>query len=328
MKKQLALILAFELILSGYRTADRPKVTTVTSAEETTTTKTTAVATEKNKVVIGGRDYDLDPKYLSLYSHDLTADDADALSQLTYVRTLELNGLTDDNLENVSKALSGIKDYSEIYFQLRDAKVSDLSFLTKLPNLKEVEINFCQIDDYSALGNIPTLEKLSLLYSGTRDIKQLESLTNFANLKSFSIYHSSINDISFIKGLPNLEYLSITYADVEDISPISSLTNLKYLHLNNEIRDISPIADLTGLEQLWFEYYNSDCINTLSKLTNLKHLGVYIKENNDISSLGNLSGIEHLSICYGYDIEKDEMDALEKALPNCEISYNYYEWLK
>ncbi|MBD5140524.1 MAG: leucine-rich repeat domain-containing protein [Ruminococcus sp.] len=302
--------------------------TTITATSENIETELTETTTEKKKVVIGGRDYDIDPKYLVLDSYDLTAEDADALSQLTYIRTLELGILRDDKIEDVSKALSGIKDYSGIYFQLRDAEVSDLSFLTELPNLKEVEINFCHIDDYSALGDIPTLETLSLLYSGTRDISQLESLTRYANLKSLRIYHSSINDISFIKGLPNLEDLDISYTDVEDISPISSLTNLKHLDIYNQISDISPIADLTGLEYLSFEYYNSDCINTLSKLTNLKRLVVYIRGNNDISSLGNLSDLEYLRISYGFDIEQDEIDALEKALSNCDIHYEYNEYLK
>lgn len=309
------------------------KVTTVsenteTELTETTTKETTAVTTKKKKVVIGGREYDTEPKYLSLYSHDLTAEDADAFSQLTYVRSFELNGLTDDNLENVSKAISGIKDYSEIYFQLRDAKVSDLSFLTELTNLKKLQIiPFCQIDDYSALGNISVLEELTLEYPGISDVSQLDGLKN-TNLKDLWISHSSISDISFISSLKNLENLHISYTNVEDISSLRSLTNLKYLSFCRNVKDISPIADLTGLESLSFDYYNSDCVNTLSKLTNLKRLEVYIIENNDISSLGNLSGLESLRISYGFDIEQDEIDALEKALPNCDIHYEYNEYLK
>lgn len=301
---------------------------TKTELTETTTNKTTAVTPEKKKVVIGGQDYDIEPKYLVLFSYDLTADDADALSQLTYIRTIELNLLTDDHLENVSKALSGIKDYSEIYFQLRDAKVSNLSFLTELPDLKKLQIiPFCHVDDYSALGNISALEELTLEYPGISDISQLDGLKN-TNLKDLWISHSSISDISFISSLKNLENLHISYTNVEDISPLRSLTNLKYLSFCRNVKDISPIADLTGLESLSFDYYNSDCVNTLSKLTNLKHLEVYIIENNDISSLGNLSGLEYLGISYGFDIEQDEIDALEKALPNCDIHYEYNEYLK
>ncbi|MDE7289123.1 MAG: hypothetical protein K2N71_06445 [Oscillospiraceae bacterium] len=366
MKKQLALIFALGLLMSGCSTADRQEVAAVTSVEETTvleisettttittasentetttkvttgsenteteltetTTKNTAVVTSKNKVTIGGRDYDLEPKYLSLYSHDLTADDADAFSQLTYVRSFELNGLTDDNLENVSKALSGIKDYSEIYFQLRDAEVSDLSFLTELPNLKKLQIiPFCHIDDYSALGNISALEELTLEYPGIGDVSQLDGLKN-TNLKNLWLSHSSISDISFISSLKNLEILHISYTDVEDISPLSSLTNLKNLYFYGNVKDISPIAGLTGLERLHFDYYNSDCIDTLSKLPSLKRLGVNVMEDDDISSLGSLSGIEYLEIQYGFDLKKDDMDSLEKALPNCDIHYIYNKWLE
>lgn len=301
---------------------------TETEPPETTAKKTAAVTTSKNKVKIGGRDYDLDPEYLSLYSYNLTADDADAFSQLTYVRALELGGLTDDKIEDVSKALSGIKDYSEIYFQLTDAKVSDISFLTELPNLKKLQIlPFCHIDDYSALGNISVLEELTLKYPGIGDVSQLDGLKN-TNLKDLWISHSSISDISFISSLKNLEILHISYTDVEDISPLSSLTNLKYLYFYGNVKDISPIAGLTGLEWLHFDYYNSDCIDTLSKLTSLKRLGVNVMEDDDISSLGSLSGIEYLEIQYGFDLKKDDMDSLEKALPNCDIHYIYNEWLK
>ncbi|MBD5139827.1 MAG: hypothetical protein HDT25_00180 [Ruminococcus sp.] len=246
MKKQLALIFALGLLLSGCSTADTQEITTVTSAEETTasedteteisetepaettTEETTVVTAGENQVVIGGQVYDIDTEELYLSAQNLTADDADALSKMTNLKSLELNYFTNDNVENVSNALSKIEDFSEITLILSEVGISDLSFLNELPNLKSLRVIFSGIKDYSTLKNIPTLETLDVRSSGISDYTQFSGLTNIAEL---DLGEGGADDLSPLIGLINLKKLYLDHSTLGDLSPLSALTELEVLDL-------------------------------------------------------------------------------------------------
>lgn len=362
MKKQLALILALGFLLSGCSTADPQEVTTVTSAEETTvsanedteteisetepsettTEETTAVTAGENQVVIGGRVYDIDTEELYLSAQNLTADDADALSQMTDLKSLELNYFTNDNVENVSKALSGIEDFSDITLKLSEAYVSDLSFLNNLPNLKSLRVIFSGIKDYSTLENIPTLETLAVRSSGISDYTQFGGLTNIieldlgeggaddlsplsglTNLKKLYLDHSTLGDLSPLISLTSLEELYISYTNVEDISPLSSMTWLDSVDLHgNSITDISPLA-LTRLGCISIDYDSADYIETLNKMKCLNTLIIVVTGTSDVLSLSSLTGLNNLYIFCDSDVSEEDIEALRQALPDCEISTEY-----
>lgn len=367
MKKQLVLLLALGIILSGCSMADQQEVTTVTSAEETmisanedteteisetesaetTTEETTAVTAGENQVVIGGRVYDIDTDELYLSAQNLTADDADALSQMTDLLWLELNYFTDDNVENISKALSGIEDFSDITLKLSEAYVSDLSFLNELPKLKTLRVVFSDIKDYSTLENIPTLEKLAVRSSGISDYTQFGGLTNITeldlgeggaddlsplsgltNLKKLYLDHSTLGDLSPLISLTSLEKLDISYTNVEDISPLSSMTWLKNVDLNEtSVTDISPLA-LTKLNGISIDYDSADYIDTLTKMKSLGMLIITFTGTSDVLSLSSLTGLDNLYIFYGPDVSEEDIEALRQSLPNCEINTEYLYWLK
>lgn len=367
MKKQLALILALGLLLSGCSKADTQEVTTVTSAEETTvlenedteteifetepiettTEETTAVTAGENQVVIGGQVYDIDTEELYLIAQNLTADDADALSQMTNLLRLELNYFTNDDVENVSEALSGIEDFSDITLVLSEAYVSDLSFLNNLPNLKTLRVIFSGIKDYSTLENIPTLEKLAVRSSSINGYSQFSGLTNITeldlgegsaddlsplsgltNLKKLNLDHSTLGDLTPLNSLTSLEELDISYTNVEDISPLSSMTWLDsvYLH-DNSVTDISPLT-FTRLGCISIDYDSADYIETLNKMKCLNTLIIIFTGTSDVLSLSSLTGLHNLYIFYGPDVNEEDIEALRQALPDCEISTEYSEWLK
>lgn len=348
------------LLLSGCSTSDPQEVTTVTSAEETTvsanedteteisetepaeTEETTAVTAGENQVVIGGRVYDIDTEELYISAQNFTADDADALSQMTDLLSLELNYFTNDNVENISKALSGIEDFSDITLKLSEAYVSDLSFLNNLPKLKTLRVVFSDIKDYSTLENIPTLEKLSVRSSGISDYTQFGGLTNITeldlgegaaddlsplsgltNLKKLSLDHSTLGDLTPLNSLTSLEELYISYTNVEDISPLSSMTWLDSVDLHgNSITDISPLA-LTRLGCISIDYDSADYIETLNKMKCLNTLIIVVTGTSDVLSLSSLTGLNNLYIFCDFDVSEEDIEALRQALPDCEISTEY-----
>lgn len=195
MKKLLILTLASLLLLSGCRTAaeqqEMAAETTASANEDTETepagdtaeeTEAATVTAGENQVVIAGRAYDKDTEDLYLSVQLLTAEDADALSQMTNLLWLELNLISDEDIDKISTVLSKTEDFSDITLVLSEAFVSDLSFLEKLPNLKSLRIVFSDIKDYSALENIQTLESLSVRSSGISDYSQFGGLTNITEL--------------------------------------------------------------------------------------------------------------------------------------------------
>lgn len=327
---------------------DPSQITFVGLAESTAPTETTVVTAGENQVVIGGWVYDIDAEELYLSAQILTAGDADALSKMTDLKSLELNYFTDDNVENISKALSRIGDFSEITLKLSEAYVSDLSFLNELPNLKSLIVVFGGIKDYSTLENISTLETLAVRSSGISDYTQFGGLTNISvldlgeggaddlsplsgltNLKTLYLDHSTLGDLSPLSSLTGLEELYISYTNAADISPLGSMIWLKAVYLDEtSVDDISPLGDLTELEKLSIDYDSADYIDTLNKLTGLKQLYITFTGTTDVLSLSGLTWLEEINMYYGSDVSEKDIEALRQALPSCEINTEYFYWLK
>lgn len=132
------------------------------------------------------------------------------------------------------------------------------------------------------------------------DIGQIDSLdfvTRFNNLTVLRVVGNQLSDISAIKSLKKLTYLDLRYNPITDLSDVSELTNLTDLGLShNNISDINALSGLTNLTLLHLDYNNISDISALSGLTNLTSLGLY--DNN---------------------ISDSDIEALEQALPNCNI---------
>jgi Leucine-rich repeat (LRR) protein len=85
-----------------------------------------------------------------------------------------------------------------------------------------------------------------------------------------------------------------------DLSQLKNLSKLKKLYFEtSQIRDLEPISKLENLEVLILENIAVSDLNSLKRLRNLKSLGIENCEN----------------------ITKKQVDDLQRALPNLEISY-------
>ena len=89
-----------------------------------------------------------------------------------------------------------------------DSKLSDLTPLENLMNIKELTIEDTQVQDFSPLAKIRGLTKLILTGRNVRDI-------------------------SPIAQLPNLEQLAIYRSELSDITPIAEMFQLTRLEIRN-----------------------------------------------------------------------------------------------
>ena len=104
------------------------------------------------------------------------------------------------------------------------------------------------------------------------------------------------------------------------------MENLRLLYLDrNHVADLSPLAGLTKLKYLYLRDNQVDNLKPLGKLEHLVMLDIGGNKITDLIPLMNLSKLKHLSVDDSPYLPQEEIDKLQRALPECEISYKAAE---
>ena len=202
----------------------------------------------------------------------------------------------------------GINGKKNKLTHIPENEVNDL--VTLCPDLEELDLEYCFMDDYAPLGGLVKLRTLKLTYCGAgsgnaiKDIGWVKSLTE---LRTLSFSHNSIEDTAPLAGLTKLTYLHLAGNPLEneDLEPISKLTNLETLYLYDlkKITDVSPLASLKKLTFLHIGHNSKlKSVKALGKLTKLKYLRLNSTKVADLSYIGNFSALKKL------DLEKCPID--------------------
>ncbi len=135
-----------------------------------------------------------------------------------------------------------------IGLNLYGCKLSSISPLRDLVNLKKLKLEGNHISDISFLGNLVSLTELDLGGNQLSDISPLKQLVNLTNLK---LWNNQVSDISPLSSLVKLTALDLWNNQISNISSLSGLVNLTYLNLgSNQLSDISPLSNLVNLTAL------------------------------------------------------------------------------
>lgn len=128
---------------------------------------------------------------------------------------------------------------------LHDVPLSDISPLSVLTRLTELNLSETDVSDISPLAGMTHL--LDLFLSGTlvNDISPLAGLTS---LRELDLVGTAVSDIGPLGGLTSLRRLYLSRTSVEDISSLAGLENLESLHLKD--CDVSDYRPLLGLRKL------------------------------------------------------------------------------
>lgn len=231
-----------------------------------------------------------------LTSIKLTADPYDVDSNLIHdisnfhsMPKLEHIYLEFNRVSDIS-VLSELTNLKELW--ICENILTDISPLVGLPDLQILNIGGNQIDDFSPLKEMTTLRKLYWEKSNVWDCNYIvDTVSSMPNLKTLIIGINNLSNMSALSSLTDLEELWISASNISDISFLSSLTNLKSLNAsNNNISDISVLSNLTKLSSLDLSGNRISDISALSGLTSLRVLNL---KNNQIS---DYSPIEDLHI--------------------------------
>lgn len=227
---------------------------------------------------------------------------------------------------------SDSKKQSDVIIRRRVAETlgKDPNDLTELDFAQLEELTFMisrthpfppyTLSDISMLKQFTSMEELALEFIDLPVEKipkwmQLLSKTGIINLrKRFAV------DLSPLKDLHNLQRLTLEGTSIVNIKPLANLKNLELLNfMSASITDIKPLKNLTQLERLSIQYTQVSDIEPVKHLVNLKELDIRKSPVHSLEPIKELPNLQRLSIDNCPNITDDEIEDLQKALPNLQI---------
>lgn len=203
--------------------------------------------------------------------------------------------------------------------------ISDLSLLSRMPNLKELYLCGQQIEDLTPLCGLP----LRRLYLCDNKITDLSPLADMITLQLLYIGNNPAKDISPLASLYNLKELLLDSREwgdaVDSFAPLGEIGQLERLSLNNRIPadgDWSPLENLDSVWEIKLWRPPADKLSFLAGMDSLASLdvgefaceepvSVYAPQ---IKHFGMLGGMKDLEVLKGFtNLEHLDLVGLENV---------------
>ena len=164
-------------------------------------------------------------------------------------------------------------------------------------------------------------KRVALVGLDANQVIELSPLVVLKKLEFVSLTNPQVTDLSSLAGLNKLKRLDLSDTQVSDLSPLSGLKNLAWLDLNGTpVTDLSPLVELKNLEYLDLNDTRVSDLSPLVELQNLETLGLSTKQVKDLSPLAELKNLHWLYLS-DTPVNKEQVEELRLALPNCDIRY-------
>ena len=291
----LALALLF-LLLQG------PGAKPVPEAEPTP--EATAAPTASASLTIAGVSVDPAADSFELAGKALSAEDCASIASLGNLTTLSLTncGLSDVHF------LAGLAQLRTLV--LSDNAITDAAPLASLSQLRTLYLDRNPVSDLSVLSSLSSLTTLSLQGVEIMDyvLEDLQKALPGCRVFSDGVVKGSrpvsLGGLDFTE---SVESLDLSGRGITDISALSGCSELRELNLSN-----NPIADVSALA-------------LLPKLTSLD-LSATGRSDLDNDLLSSLRSLAYLNLENNDGVTAEGIDALQSALPNCQIVHEpkYY----
>lgn len=229
------------------------------------------------------------------------------LKKFHHLKYLDLGDNPIDSLE----PLKEIKTLEVL--RLWHIGAGDYSFLTELPNLKELVVSGNSFDDDNFPIVISKLINIEILDVGGNYISDLNFLIPLSNIKILHANNNLIQNLSPLVYLKKLSELTLSNNQIENISPLSELENLSSLSLTkNKIKNLEPISTLTKLRDLFIADNYIESISSLEEvIMNLKFLDI---DNNPLN----------ISEGWKFDDVINHLDTVKNYLSNLKHAQKTY----
>lgn len=214
------------------------------------------------------------------------------LTGLEFAVNLEIVQFRNNQISNLMP-LSQLQKLVEVDLTENPLDTDSLIALSNKPALSKLTLNHAAIKSMDFLRGLPKLKQVYLNFNEIQVIPNLD-LPALINLE---VYGNKINDIAGIASLPDLTLLKLDKNNIQDISALATLTNLETLFLfRNEIRNLSALANLSKLETLLIYENAIQDISPLATLSIMKTLDLSRNDIRDINPLADLNKLETLRL--------------------------------
>ena len=224
--------------------------------------------------------------------------DLTGLEQAINLTGLDLGSASVNGAFPNSNAISDLSPLSNLTnlteLELDRNSISNISPLSGLIRLTDLDIGFNSISDVSVLSGLTSLEVLGLGGNSITDVSVLSGLTS---LEVLDLSGNSISNVSVLSGLTSLEVLGLGGNSITDVSVLSGLTSLRELSLAlNSISDVSALSGMTRLTWLSLDGNSISDVSSLSRMTSLEVLGLGENSISDVSALSGLTRLRWLNL--------------------------------
>lgn len=165
----------------------------------------------------------MDPEYVDVSTHGYENSEMERISSL-YPDTLFVWMIRVSSM-GVRTDVE-VFDGTGIKGKLSSSQLRDLRYCR---NLKAIDLSRQKVTDLSFLSD---LSELRVLLLGNNSVTDLSPLAGLENLQYIELYNNGITDISALSGHQNLKDVNLTGNQIGDMSPLSSCPLLQYVHLS------------------------------------------------------------------------------------------------
>lgn len=265
-----------------------------------------------------------------LYLFELSLKNLDKLLPIsTQLTNLSLEDCDIEDLGAI-KQFSNLKILDLCFNPITTSSLENLGFLNKL---KELRLDYTNIDDTTPLGNITSLEELHL--NDCHEIEEVKGLEKLTSLKLLNLDSTYIESIENINVHDFIRSISLKYASINRISGLDRFPLLEELVIAGQnLSKIEGFENSISLRRLRLSTTSIELIEGLENLSNLEILDLHHNEIKKINGLDNLVKLKQLNLSENRIQKVDNLDNLtnlEYALLECneiqEFDTNFLNYL-
>jgi len=212
------------------------------------------------------------------------------ISPLATIPSMNFLYLGENNIQNID-ALQGLNLYALSLFR---APVEDISVLSGLQNLQQLDLTGTEVSSVEPLAGLPNLFAVYVGHTNVGDLAPLASLPMLRILEIDGL--TGLDSLNSLSTMTGIEELYADHLGIADLSPLANLTGLKVLYLrNNGISDITPLVQLPVLRSLYLEHNHVGDYSGLAAIPTLRTLDL---AENGLTDIEDLAQFTQLNLVY------------------------------
>lgn len=221
--------------------------------------------------------------------------------------------------ENYGKGYVLNENEEIIRLFLRGSKISDLSILSELSSLQQLDVSINKLTEISPLAGLRQLKTLSIDYNLIVDISPLTDLKLLENLRMNS---NPISNLAPLLEKDHLSFLAIGDNVVSDYSILEKINGLRDLHIIDENKlDFRSFGKIPQLEYLAIFGVNKLDTSFLKNFLAISSLTISECNISDVQNISRLSSLTQLHL------DKNQISHIQgleqlKLLTEINLSHN------